>query len=292
MIKVLLLIALAATALADRPVFPTDWTAAEINKAVIYQGSYSYNDGNYCCNELTDCQVQTQAIKGVHYYAYYLNRTRFDYAMSGEVIVTAYDIGKQMLINPSTMECIAYCPTSSSMRPGFLSDEAKDMGKATYKGRAVEMWQYNETLFDIIVMETVTLYVDQSNPQAAIPVAEVDRLTPFGQEIGTFTTEWLDFKPGQPDAKLFNVQGIDKCPLADNCNSDSFQLLRLRYHDHQGFHHYRSGGRAFHRRSPRHNMPHTVPAPMPHHGMSNMPHGPMHARMHGEMHGPMHHMRP
>jgi hypothetical protein len=214
-----------------QPKFPNDWTAIQEDDLQVFQGDYTHTAGQFCCSESSNCQVQTQYEKGTHYFDYTHNRTRFDDQVSHGVFVNDYKIRKEMLVDPSTLTCKEYCPLQFPLDAGFLDTAAKDLGQATYEGKVVEKWQWNDTILGIIVMEIDTVLVDQKDMNNAVPVNEVDKLTPFGQFIGQFETVYTNFKPGTPDPSLFDVKNTDKCPMARDCGNSARQMDRLRRGD-------------------------------------------------------------
>lgn len=102
----------------------------------------------------------------------------------------------------------------------------------TYNGKTVELFQSKE-IFPIlnITMEIDNFYVDCSNPSNAVPVAEVDLLTPFGQSLGSQNQTWANFKGGPQNPAKFVVNGMASCPEANNCggsdDSNSATLMRM-----------------------------------------------------------------
>jgi len=224
--KAVLILALVVSVIAGpQPKFPNDWTANEELDLIVFQGDYKISGEDWCCNRASNCQVQTEYEKGVHYFDYSHNRTRFDDSVSGQVVVNDYKIQKSMLV--VNQACKEYCPMQGErLEPGFLDKNATDLGKVVIKGQTLEKWQWKETIFGIIVMETDTVYVDQST-DPAVPVMEHDDLTPFGQHIGGVDQTWANFKPGTPDPSLFIVNNVDHCPMSQNCGNQKFQMRRL-----------------------------------------------------------------
>jgi hypothetical protein len=215
--KVILLLALVATAIAGpQPKFPLDWSSLQTESILVHQGRYVLTEDSACCRKSDSCNVQTQFEKGMHYYSATTNQTRFDDQISGQVVVNDFKIKKEMLIDPNTMQCKEYCPLDHNLHPGFLDKNATDLGATTYKGQQVNKWQWEDRALIIFVMETITVLVNQKIDPAA-PVFEHDELTPFGQHIGQFESEWENFKGGPQDPKLFAVLNTDKCPMARDC---------------------------------------------------------------------------
>mgnify|MGYP007000457142 len=59
--------------------------------------------------------------------------------------------------------CVKYCPidprdTLDGGKDYFLDPNATDLGKATYKGQSAEHYQWKETIFGKIVMQTTDFY--------------------------------------------------------------------------------------------------------------------------------------
>jgi len=232
MAKLVAFVALAALAVVvvagPQPQFPNDWSALEDDELAVFQGQYSTIGSKMCCDIRSNCQVQTQYELGNVYVDCSHNRTRFDDRISRQTIVTLYDRQKNMLVVNNT--CKEYCPLQGEvLTPGFLVKEAHDLGQVTLPdGRKAQHWQWKETIFGIIVMEIIDVYVNQSDMTNAVPFGQVDHLTPFGEHIGDMITNWNDFKPGTPDPALFDIQGVDSCPMSPNCGSQVHQMHRLR----------------------------------------------------------------
>jgi len=215
--KAFVFFALIVAAIAGpQPRFPLDWSSTQSETILIHQGRYVITDDTVCCRKSDSCNVQTQYEHGVHYYSATTNQTRFDDQISRQVVVNDFKLRKEMLIDPATMQCKEYCPLDHNLHPGFLDKNATDLGPTTYKAKVVNKWQWEDRALIIFVMETITVLVDQSQDPAA-PVFEHDELTPFGQHIGFFESEWSEFKGGAQDPKLFAVQGASTCPMSHNC---------------------------------------------------------------------------
>jgi hypothetical protein len=224
-----IVVALAVVAIAGpQPKFPNDWSALEDDSMAVFQGQVITQGSKMCCDTHSNCQVQVQYQLGNVYVDYTNNRTRFDDRISGQDIVTLYKIQKTMLVVNQT--CKEYCPLQGDvMSPGFLDPNATDKGPVTLPdGRKAEHWQWKDTIFGIIVMEINDVYVNQADMSNAVPYGEVDHLTPFGEHIGDMTTNWNDFKAGTPDPALFNIAGVDSCPMSPNCGSELHQMHRIR----------------------------------------------------------------
>jgi len=223
-------VALAALAAANKlkaapPVFPLDWTANEEDYMVIYQGQYVPLNGMYCCGD-TSCEVQTQYQSGMDYFDFTHNRTRFDDPVQGSLVSLFNPIYKEMAVDPTTNTCTSYCPLQEDLYPYEIEVNATDMGTKVINGQTCVDWQYKQIAFGVVVMEIDDVFVDETSN---LPVQEVDQLTPFGTPIGTSTSTYHTFVPGTPDPSHFAIQGIDSCPLDQNCGNDARQFVRLRW---------------------------------------------------------------
>jgi hypothetical protein len=224
------LLGMLAVALAGpQPQFPNDWSANEVDELIVYQGDFTQSGDNYCCSDQSNCQIQTEYQNGMSYMDYTHNRTRFDDSVAQQTIISDFAIQREMLVDPSSMVCQEYCPMEGDiLTPGFLDPNATDMGSVQVQGKTYEKWQWSDTIFAKIVMDTVTVLVDQSqNP--AIPYNQVEVLTPFGgPAIGQEASTWTNFKPGTPAASLFAVKNVASCQMSPNCGNGARQLHRLR----------------------------------------------------------------
>jgi len=223
------------------PTFPPDWSANQENFLVVKQGDFVITpDGAYCCGEGSNCQVQTAYEKGVEYFSYSTNQTRFDDHVANEVIITDYIIGKEMLVASSTnLTCVEYCPTQFPLDPYSIDSKAKDKGPVKIHDKEYEDWFWEEKILLFIVMEKIDVFVDQSDTKNPVPFIERDELTPFGEDIGTANSTFTNFKPGKQDPALFAVQGAAHCRQSPNCGELSRQMKRIRNHDWASFHYYR-----------------------------------------------------
>jgi len=225
-VALILALCVVAAAAGPQPSFPLDWSSEEEATLVISQGPVAKVGHLLCCADTADCQIQIQHRAGNHYYDYSHNRTRWE-DESGQVIVNNYAIQKEMLVVGQT--CKEYCPMQGDrLRPGFIDRNATDKGPHTMPdGTKANWWQWKEVIFAVIVMETSNLYVDQRNMSNAVPLQEQDSITPFGQHLGDMTQTWKNFQAGIPDPSKFIVNGIDTCPMSQNCQQESLQMNRL-----------------------------------------------------------------
>jgi len=223
------------------PTFPDSYQANEESNIVIAQGA-TYVNGMPCCSMEAECKVQTEYQVGVGYRDGKHNRTRFD--GGGQSIVTDYVINKEMLIDPSNMTCMEYCPTefewdSSPFWPTPDQHEpVQDLGKTTIAGKVVNHYRWFEKILRIIKMQQTDFFCTIPTSGDAIPVHEADIIEPFGQPLANQNTTWSSFTAGDPDPNLFNVNGIKDCPMSPNCGNSFFQLRRLRDRNYAGFLYY------------------------------------------------------
>jgi len=225
----LLLCAIVAHA-ATPPTFSDDFTTYEEDLLLQYQGNYAVNGNNICCPlDSPACQVEVQSQSGINSYDYTHNRTRWD-DDSGQIIVNLFDVQKECLIVAQAgggYVCQEYCPLEGeTLDPFGLGDNSTYMGTKIVGNITADDWQWKEYILGKIVMQISDMYVnDNVNPP--VPLQEVDQLTPFGQPIGSMTSTWSKWTPGTPDASLFNITGVDNCPMSSSCNDDARQLRRL-----------------------------------------------------------------
>jgi len=209
------------------PQFPKDFTAYEMDQLLQFQGDYSTQGNLLCCPlDSPACQIQVQTQEGPMYFDFTHNRTRMDVG-GGQAMVNLYDIQKELLVVNQT--CKEYCPMEGDVLSPFGVDpSAADIGHKLINGVMCDDWNWKEVILKIITMEISDMYVDQSDPNNPIPVAEVDQLTPFGQFIGTMNSTWSQFTAGTPDPSLFIIAGIDSCPQSSQCGNSQLQLNRIR----------------------------------------------------------------
>jgi len=223
------------------PNFPVSWTANEQDSLAVIQGpSVTDPSGYICCDPKTNCEVQTEYQAGINRYDGQNNRTRFD--GGGQIIVTLYDIGKEMLVD-SNLACQEYCPTEFDfdLTPFWPDDPADqkgivNLGNVTINGLVCTHYQWLEKIAHLVKMQQTDLYVYYNKSSGyAVPIKQHDIIEPFGQPLGTEDSEWEAFTPGTPDASLFAVTGIQGCPESQNCDSNTYQQQRLRNADFRGF---------------------------------------------------------
>merc|ERR1711871_1026213 len=144
----------------------SDWMSGESSGLIINQGGVpSKDDSSICCQSSFggQCQVQVQYQSGQKYVDYSNNRTRFE-ASNGQIFVDLYgSVHKSLEVvhNGTHDVCKAYCPidpedTLDSGRDYFLDSNASDLGKTTFDGQPAEHWQWKDTIFKVITMQTLT----------------------------------------------------------------------------------------------------------------------------------------
>jgi hypothetical protein len=229
------------------PTFAKDFTAYEASAQVINQGGTTSKTGDTCCSvDVPQCQVQTSALEGTRYFDYSNQRVRFEDKLSGQTIVYLFGTEhKEILVNMTAgvETCQEYCPIDPQepLYPMEMDPEAVDMGPATIKGVGVEKFEYYDTIFKVIKMETFDFYVDISGSGDAKPVFKTSVLTPFGgPPIGTSNETFTQYVAGPPPASKFQIAGLDICPMSSNCGSSTFQSHRLAAGRHAAFykHHF------------------------------------------------------
>jgi len=218
--------------------FGTDFSAEEDSVMLINQGGQLAPNGDVCCihTQPGQCQVQSAHQKGTRFYDLTNQRERFEDSISGQVIVDIYGTThKTLLLNKTSAGvemCQEYCPIDpqdkmEAFDPFDPFDPIKDMGATTLEGRNVERYHWNDVILKVITMQQTDFYADVSTTPAA-PVFMTTHLTPLGQDLGTQNQTWSSWTPGAVDAKKFAIQGIDTCPMSNQCQQSSLQLHRLR----------------------------------------------------------------
>lgn len=217
--------------------WPKDWMAVESQGMVINQGGVPSKDGSSICCQSSfggQCQVQVQYQSGQKYFDYSHNRTRFE-ASNGQIFVDLYGSvlkSLEVVHNGTHDVCKAYCPidpedTLDAGRDYFLDSNASDLGKTTFDGQPAEHWQWKDTIFKVITMQTTDFYAN-TDGDSVLPLGAVDTLTPFGgPAIGHGNTSWTGFKTGTPPASKFDVQGVDECPQDPQCGQQARQIHRF-----------------------------------------------------------------
>merc|ERR1711871_1102296 len=79
----------------------------------------------------------------------------------------------------------------------------------------------------IIPLDHEKFYVDDStNP--VTPFYRSTQICPFGQQIATENTSFLQFTPGFSPSNVFNISGIEECPKSDNCGDNTEGMVLTR----------------------------------------------------------------
>ena len=223
--------------------WPKDWSAYESNVMVVNQGGSPDGQGNICCStQEVQCQVQYQSQNGQKFVDFSNQRTRFDDPVNG-ITVNDFKAHKSLNVvhNGTHDVCKDYCPidkadTLSAGRSYFIDENATYMGKVAFNGKQADEWQWKETIFKVITMQTSQFYGDSSG-DVIVPIAQTDHLTPFGgPEIGQSNATWTRFTIGTPPKEKFDIVGADTCPQNPQCGEQTKQMMRLA---HRMFHTYK-----------------------------------------------------
>ena len=214
--------------------FPKDWSASVTNTMLINQGGQPGPEGSQCCTSSFSgqCQIQSQYQNGMKYFDFTNQRTRMEDPINGIVVALYGKEGKNMLVvhNGTHDVCEKYCPIDPrDTLPGgndyFLDPNATDLGKTTYKGQSAEHYQWKQTIFKVITMQTTDFYASEAD---STPLGAESKLTPFGgPQIGSQSTMWDNFKAGTPPASKFDIHGVDTCPQDPQCGQQKYQARRL-----------------------------------------------------------------
>jgi len=219
----------------DIPVFPNDWSAQEEDFEVIHQGPWKQDGDDWCCpTGVAQCQVQTQYMNGMDYTDYSHNRTRFDDPKQGTIVDLYFPKYMNMAVDVNNT-CVNYCPIRGDLTPYQINVNATDMGPKVIDGRNTEEYEWYSTFEGVVVMETYDVYVDATTK---LPYKEIDLITPFGENLGIATTTYHTFVPGTPDPSLFDIKGVDSCPLAQNCGHQFRQQIRRHRRNFVDYFHY------------------------------------------------------
>ena len=78
-----------------------------------------------------------------------------------------------------------------------------------------------------VAMNQLLMYVDAATKA---PVSMHREITPFGKDKGDhIDTEWLSFAAGAPADALYEIDGLDKCPLGDDAQCPQGATTALDY---------------------------------------------------------------
>lgn len=215
--------------------WPVDWSAVETQNLEINQGATPSKDGkSLCCSAAGDvssqCQVQIEYTSSSVYHDFTHNRSRVE--QGPQTVVDLYNIHKSLLVahNGTVEVCQSYCPLDPLDTIGggageFLDDNATDLGTTTYKNQSAHHWEWKEKILRIITMQISDFYAAEG--EMYTPLGRVDQIKPFGQHVGDMTLDWSNFQAGPQDPKIFNIQGVDSCPVDPNCGQNFWQAHRL-----------------------------------------------------------------
>lgn len=223
---VLVILGLAALASAQSglPTIAIDWSALVIQSVGINQGGTKQPDGSICCGAtVPECKVQTIFQAGLQYFSVSTNRTAFKNP-DGSGIVTLYNDQKEYQVDSNGV-CQAYCPLpedDNELFPIGFPSGAVNKGKVNYQGQMLTDIYWDEQIPILnITMEVDNFYIDTTNWNDSIPVAQIQELTPFGQQIGGQNTTWANFKAGPQPSSAFTVLNKTTCQMSNNCGGSS-----------------------------------------------------------------------
>eukprot|EP01062_Namystynia_karyoxenos_P026978 TRINITY_DN2080_c0_g1_i1.p1 TRINITY_DN2080_c0_g1~~TRINITY_DN2080_c0_g1_i1.p1 ORF type:complete len:274 (+),score=98.03 TRINITY_DN2080_c0_g1_i1:78-824(+) len=233
-----LLAAVGAAAGKAVPQLPQQWSALQTDNLVISQGGQRQGDLICCELDAPQCKVQSTHQSSMYYFDGAHNRTRTGSAGMSGAIVSLYTVGKEMQVDENNT-CTSYCPLQFDFAPFTIDAKAKYVGTTTVEGVTADQWTWTEYIFNkyhLLPMQKTNFYV---TPDGAIPVKEQDIIEPLGQVIGTENQTWIEFKAGAPAKSLFDVKGVDSCPMDPNCQQDSRSSHRRRGRDVDNWAYYR-----------------------------------------------------
>jgi hypothetical protein len=159
------------------------------------------------------------------------NRTLFVLDGGQGAILSVYgNVQKQYALqqNGSVWTCQDYCPMQDEAIGFFgIPANATYKGETTVNGIPVDHYQWNDTILGVIVMQINDFFVNTAvNPPQ--PVQNVQTLTPFGSPIGTFIASWYSFQAGVDPSVFDGIEGLDNCPMSNQCNDDARARARVR----------------------------------------------------------------
>lgn len=211
---------LAVVAAAPQPHFPDNWSADVLNMIAINQGGIKNADGSICCPpDSPECKVQTAFNAGIQYNWFSGNMSAFLAPGAGGV-VTDYTAQKEYSVNASGY-CQEYCPLEGqTMLPGIgMGNGTIYQGQVTYNGETVSLYTATQ-VFPIlnITMETTDFYIKEATGKLSVPIAIIQHITPFGQNLGQQNQTFASFTSGVPAKSHFTVIGGAQCKQAKGCN--------------------------------------------------------------------------
>lgn len=239
----LILASTATLALAapSQPAFPADWTSDTAQKSSAWEGgTHNATTGEVCCPRTApNCKIQSigmslqQAVDS--------SQKAWLQTNGQAAILTLYNEKKQVQATPlpggKGWNCTSYCKIDRGEWDDYgkkimggplgFSNSSVNQGAVTIDGKTYEQYHWYEGIGPIHMEEDVW-YVDETDIKHPIPYKYVAKEIPFnGAEIAEGQLFYEQFKPGKPDAALFNVPNLDSCPKAskDDCD-DSINTVR------------------------------------------------------------------
>lgn len=211
---------LAAVKAGSIPTFPNDWSSILVQAIQINQGGVTTPTGVCCPTMSPECKVQTAYASGYQYFDFTNNRTAFKNP-DGTGVVSLYSDNKEYAVDAQG-NCQSYCPLNEPLYPMGFGENATNHGVVVYNGEKVTDIYWSE-VFPIlnITMEYSDFYVVVNGDGSCTPVAEIDHITPFGEQLGLQNTTYVNFAAGPQDASHFVVNGAASCPMDNNCGGGS-----------------------------------------------------------------------
>jgi hypothetical protein len=208
------------------PVFFPSYSARKLYSSRTAQGNFVSAGGDPCCSfvDAPVCEVQLSNSRTMEYQDAESQRTRTEDS-DGTVRVHDFNTNRSMLINVSGSvdTCISYCPIDQELDPPpsarTLPGGVVDKGPVLFDGQQVEWFQWSETVFKILKVATISLYVKLAANGSAVPVFESEVQFPLGggKSLGVQNITWESFVPGRPPASKFAIAGVEACPKAKDC---------------------------------------------------------------------------
>jgi hypothetical protein len=172
--------------------------------------------------------VQIENIAARQYFDYSNNRTAIFPAQGGGT-VTLYDDKRVYSVNPATMECIEFCPTSvendnDQMYPFGPAGPILSSHSGNFSDKPASVYVDHDVIPGLnITMEIETWYVQlQGATGPDTPIANQIQITPFGgPAIGVEHAVYSQYTAGVPDASKFSVKIGPTCRQAQNCGGNS-----------------------------------------------------------------------
>ena len=220
------------------PSFPSQWTATQITGVSTWQGGTHEPDGSACCAVGSPgCKVQSEGASGTFTADGKNQRTRSD-SNRGTVVSWYGSVMKQFGVEPSgsgwkAVNCCPILPPDNVYTDPLKFDaSAKDLGPATVAGQRAERWQWYDSIFKVVHMDTQDWFVGKNAQGEPVPLVNTETITPFGgAAIGQFFGNYSDFST-TIDASKFDISGLDTCqPPSQGCNpqpDDSSALRAVR----------------------------------------------------------------